>query len=734
MLKIPDIIRLNDWEPKKFFRMMLAIHVAMLGTMSLDLLSFQIPIIRQVVGFVYLTFIPGIVILRLLKIHKLGSVETILLSTGLSLSFLMFSGFFLNSVLSFLNIDSPFSSRNVIVFITIILAILCILSTRVDRFFQSELQPLEISNSALYLLLLPVLSIVGTYLVNFHQNNILLMILIVLIALIPVLVAFKKISPELYPLTVVVISISLLFHNSLISMYISGADIYTEYYVHKLVVNNAYWNSEMFGNVNAMLSIGILPAVYSYFLKIDGAWIFKIVYPIIFSLVPLGLYCVYQRQIRNDKIAFYSAFFFMSFYTFFSEMLSLNRQQIAEIFFVLLIFLTVQDILNRNVRNIMILIFGASLVVSHYGLSYIYLIFIIIIYLFSICLIRTSKLKESALPEFDLKKSTLNYFLGFYIVFLLLWYMNVSRYSAFSAIVNIGDHLYTSAFTDFFKPETRDRNLQMALGIADPVTRSFGRLIHRDLQLITQIFIIIGFIELIIDRGYAKLKAEYFYLIVGSLAFLFASLLPNFADKLNMTRIYHIALFALSPLLIVGGIFVIETSIKIIKIKNKFKQDHVFLIFISGVMIPYLLFNTGFVYEMTNDRPNSIPLGMERMKNDNISKFDLYSSYTPEQDVYSAIWYNKYNYEKKIIYADKNSQAHVLHSYGMISKYNIERLLLNGSDRHLPQNYYVYLNKLNVCEDTFLIREGFSVNASLVSLSNKSFNVYSNGCGKIYNK
>ncbi len=736
MIKIPDIIQLNDWAPIKFVSAMAAIHLSMLGAIGLGIIGLDIPILRQIIGFVYLTFIPGIIILRLFRVHNLGVSVTILFSTGLSVSFLMFSGLFLNSMFSFLNIKSPLTSWNVVIFMFTLLILLSIFSYKTDKSDKNELKYLKISRPALFLILLPILSIIGTYFVNFHNNNILLFILIVLIALIPVLVFFKKIPCELYPLAVVVIAVSLLFHYSLISMYIMGSDIFTEYYVYKQVIFNAYWNPQMFGNVAAMLSIGILPAIYSNFLQIDGAWVFKIVYPIIFSLVPLGLYCVYRLQLKNDDIAFYSVFFFMSLYVFFTEMLSLARQQIAEFFFVLLMYLMIQDTLDKNIRNILLLVFGASMITSHYGLSYIYLVFIIIIFLFSMDMIRTLKIGGLKVSEFNLEKRTMKFFVEFFIVFLLLWYMNISGSSPFNTIVKIGDNLYASIFTDFLNTGTQDRNLQMALGIADPLISSFGRQIHRNLQIITQLFIIIGFFKLIIYREYAKLKSEYFYLIIASFVFLFISLLPNLADKFNMSRIYHITLFALSPLLIIGGIFLIERSIKIIKIKYKLNQDIVFLILILGIMIPYLLFNTGFVYEITKDKSTSIPLGMDRMKNDTITKFDIYSIYTQEQDVYSARWYYKYNDGNKRIYADKDSQAHVLHSYGMISQYKINRLFIKGDNRErgLPENYYVYMNKLNVCEDTFVLRNTLIVNSSSVSLSNKLFNIYSNGCGEIYRK
>src|SRR5659263_567985 len=114
VIKIPDIFQLNDWKSKNFLRMMVAIHLAMLGVIGLDFMGLEILIVRQVVGFLYLTFVPGIVILRLLKFHRQGIAETVLLSSGISISFLMFCGFFLNTILSYLNIDSPLSFLSLI--------------------------------------------------------------------------------------------------------------------------------------------------------------------------------------------------------------------------------------------------------------------------------------------------------------------------------------------------------------------------------------------------------------------------------------------------------------------------------------------------------------------------------------------------------------------------------------------------------------------------------------------
>ncbi len=88
----------NDWEIKKCLSLSLAILLVGAGLLGLDALGFDIPVLRQIVGFVFLTFIPGILILRILRIHNINTVESLVYSVGLSLAFVMFSG---HSAISF---------------------------------------------------------------------------------------------------------------------------------------------------------------------------------------------------------------------------------------------------------------------------------------------------------------------------------------------------------------------------------------------------------------------------------------------------------------------------------------------------------------------------------------------------------------------------------------------------------------------------------------------------------
>jgi uncharacterized membrane protein len=311
-MQISNPLQMNDWGIKKFLKVVLAIQLAMWGVIELDAIGLQIPIIRQFIGFIYLTFIPGILILRILKLHKLGNIETLLYTVGLSIATLMFTGLLMNTFYPFFGISRPISITPLGITISVVVLVLSILSYVRDKNFSdpAHIDVKDVlSSPALFLCLIPFLSIFGTYLVNFHHDNIILMSLIIILALIVLLIGFDKFIPKnLYPLAVFVIAISLLFHRSLISMYIWGTDIHGEYYLSNLVMGNSYWDSTIPYTVNAMLSIVMLPPIYSIISDMSLTWVLKIIYPILFSLVPLGLYRVYQKQ-TDDKIAFLACFF-----------------------------------------------------------------------------------------------------------------------------------------------------------------------------------------------------------------------------------------------------------------------------------------------------------------------------------------------------------------------------------------------------------------------------------------
>ncbi|MCL0070508.1 DUF2206 domain-containing protein [Dehalococcoidia bacterium] len=708
---------MNNWKIGKFLKVILAIQLAMLGAIGLSVLGYDIPFLTQILGFIYLTFVPGLLILRILRLHRLGTIETLLYSVGLSIASVMFLGFFVNMLYPLIGISEPISILPLIATLTVAVVMLCVIAyIRESRETMTHSQHHSVpwseilSPPALFLLLLPLLSALGAYyLANFHQNNILLFILIGLIALVAALVAFNRFIPRrLYPLAVVMIAISLLWHWSLISQYLWGFDIQWEYYFQNLVLANSFWDHTLPFDLNAVLSIVMLAPIYSLILNMDSVWVFKIVYPLFFSLVPLALFQVFRKQ-TDDKIAFLAVFFFMSFPTFFISMLALARQQIAALFFALSILLLLDKGMAATKRAALLIIFGFSIVVSHYGLSYFYMGYLLLA-LFLLSLARTSSLsnlwgslsarfskfrpchseqsEESrpfAIAQGDKinnpPRSTLSTtFVMLIVVFGLAWFIYIASGSPFNSIVRIGDHLYHS-LGELFNPETRDPAILLALGLAE--MGSVQREIARVFQWVTQLFIVVGVIGLALNRRKTRFQPVFIAMtLVSALLLLICILLPYFAGFLDMTRIYHITLFFLAPFCILGGITIFRWLFRAAPIRAfRTSSKPIYLKLVAVlVLIPYLLFTTGFIFEVSGDVPTSIALNAEM----DFPRFN-------EQELAGKEWLLLNREEPTKVFADQYGWALLL---GHISRHQLGTLW--GETAKIPDNTYIYLRSWNV--------------------------------------
>ena len=222
-------------------------------------------------------------------------------------------------------------------------------------------------------MLFPVLSILGAFLLNNHGTNILTMIMLggIAVYVFAIVIFRKKLNPNIYPWAILMISLALLFSGWLRSWLVSGADINLEYGMFQLTKNFSFWSISNFRNAyNAMLSVTILPTIFSLFLKINDQYIFKLIIPLIFSFVPIIVYLIPKRYF--DKIiCFLASFFFISQPAFINWLSTPIRQEIAFLFFALMSLILFNNEINLITRKSFFLIFGFSMIVSHYSTSYI---------------------------------------------------------------------------------------------------------------------------------------------------------------------------------------------------------------------------------------------------------------------------------------------------------------------------------------------------------------------------
>jgi len=334
----------------------------------------DIPGLRQISSFIFLSFIPGFLFLSILKLDKLELVERIVLSVGLSIAFSMFFGIALNGSLLYAGYHTPLATAPLLISFstaTVIMAAVAYLRNKGIAFSLPSLG-LTTRDKALLIVpaLFPLLSIVGMRMMNLSNNNTVLMLLLVMIPAYVIYISFHRhqTSEKVYPLAIFLIGISLLLMYALRSNHIIGSDAHVEYYSFLTIVDNLRWSQLGIDLLDGCLSTSLLPAIYQNFLNINPEYLYKILYSLLFSVSPLVVYLIVRKYV-GSFYAFLASFFFMS-QSVFLWTPGYARTNIAILFFALVIMTMFNDNISRFSRPLLLIIFSASIIVSHYGVTY----------------------------------------------------------------------------------------------------------------------------------------------------------------------------------------------------------------------------------------------------------------------------------------------------------------------------------------------------------------------------
>jgi uncharacterized membrane protein len=676
---------------------------------------FDIPVARQIIGLLYFSFLPGFIIVKLLRMDELRKIETILFSLGLSITFLMLVGLLVNESGNLLGIPRPLSLMPLmIVSNSFILVGGILVYLRNERISLQSSIPQRFSLFALLVVCLPILSVLGAMWANLNGSNLILLIMIIAVSLsFAIGISTNKLlHHKLYSLTVLMISIALLLCSVLISRYLIsfGSDITTECFVFQTVLNNQYWSSPPIytgaipNRLNSMLSVTVLPTLYSTLLNVDAPQVFKILYPLIFSFIPLALYQLWQKSF-GKKRAFAAAFLFMAQAAFYSELVGLARQMIGELFFVLLLLTTVSEEIKPRNRMMFFTIFSVALITSHYALAEIFLFFIS-------CVL---------ISRIALKRSQRDITVGMVFLFLALmfgWYVYTSGSSVFNSFVSYGDHI-KNQLGDFLNPASRGETVLIGLGMQQ--VPSIWNAISRAFAYVTEALLVIGIVGLILKQASIKLKSINLIFSLAAVVLLAAILaVPGLADTLNMTRFYHILLFFLAPFSVLG----LEIVFKFVP---KIDKGSAILFALLFVLIPYFLFQTGFVYEVAKTESWSLPLSLYRM-----DSYRLYRQlgYVDDFGVYATNWmHNNVDVSNTRLYSDVASSS-LLAAYASVY---VTSIIILSNTTSLVTNGTVFLSPLNTIYNT-VGTYTYTFGPDQLSILGDMNKVYTNGGGEIYAK
>jgi len=95
------------------------ISLTIIFLISADLsVLLDIPVFRQILGFILLAFVPGMLFLCILKPDKLDMADKFVLSVGLSISFIMGVGILINTLYPRFGYETPLSLISLLISFT----------------------------------------------------------------------------------------------------------------------------------------------------------------------------------------------------------------------------------------------------------------------------------------------------------------------------------------------------------------------------------------------------------------------------------------------------------------------------------------------------------------------------------------------------------------------------------------------------------------------------------------
>jgi|GEM_PF-444295 len=733
-------------------------------TMNL-LILLDIPFLRQIFGFLFLTILPGLLILQALKLDKLGFTEKFVLSVGLSISFLMFFGLLLNSLSLSLGYISPLSNIPLLFSFNIAFILLMIVGYNRNKNSVISLPNLNLSTSEKAFLIVPVLfsalSVFGMHIMNITDNNIFLMFLLFLIPAYVVFVCFfnQKFPKRLYPATIFLIGIALLLMHSLRSNHIIiGADTGREFYFWWMTLSNLHWSISTYSTLNACLSISLLPTIYQSVLTISPEFLFKILYSLIFSISPLVIYVLSKKYI-GSFYAFLASIFFMSQPTFLSTP-GYARTNIAILFCALAIMTLFHNGIDKFNKKLLFIIFIVSTIVSHYSSTYIFLTVLVMTWFGMQILLKIAShkwkfviplrnhsneesesfsllQKESSIEtgnvipkttafEFlHLRKGITITVIALFFAILFFWYSQLTETAFNSGVVFIEDTIVN--LNKFFVLESRGTPIMALLG-KDIMYKEIPKKIHFASTWMTFILIAIGVISVIVNYYKAIIRAvyskpkflknnfeiEYFAMTLAcSIILLTMIALPFVSQGYGIDRTYLLIAVVLSPFFIIGGIKLSQFLQFLFAFISRCFRSSKPYIYIKNrensaspkhiKIRPFLVILLVLVpYFMCTTGSLYQIYGIPNKVTLN-SEGDSYDcGYIHDQESYGSRWLARHAEQEKTIYTTPYG-IETLFSQGKISPDQCYGYITSHYERYGKINGYIYLRYLNVVNNEILV-------------------------------
>jgi uncharacterized membrane protein len=645
---------------------------------------------RPIFGFILSTIIPGFLFLRILNITKIHLLENLILSIGLSLSYLYLIGVILNVFI--LPSAIPLRISNILVAIDISIVLSIYLDKKFKRpsLFNLDLTIPKSNHAKIeitFAIIIFISSIIGTLIMNGSDNNsVVIFALVLILFFIIYLFMAKRISSDKCAYSLLIISTSILYISILRSNNLVGADIFEEANLAQNIVNSGYWSISQ-NILTLCLGGSILLPIYNLLLGLSIEELIKIVIPLIYSLTPLCIFFLVRKYFDYKK-SLLSSIIYISQYFFIQDGMWPVRSGLGAFFSALFFYVLLTPEFNKSAKNFLCILFLFCIIVTHYSTSYIIFFLLLLCFFLSILASKLTFRDPMINPYSSYRIISLSFiFLALAAIFSWYGLNDVSNAVGIEFVHETLSNMYRYFYEDIQR--NADSN---AMFSTHYLTQSMSSRICYMSQMLTFLFIFIGSIyfailcimkihanDQIIDKSDLDFKNRrniYIYLSISSFLILSLIILIPF-NNYDYGRVLMICLIMAAPMYAVGALACL-----------RFFKKYQYIILTLIVVIQFLN-ASGLLFAFSGETDRTRNLGSI---NNGTSFMNVHDT-----EIATLEWIKK-NKADLDTYGDGYSGATIFRESGVNinENYFYDNIMVNNS--------YLYLRYFNVMQKKVILR------------------------------
>ena len=349
---------------------------AALGIIAAFNLAVMLPqfLVARCLAVAVMLVLPGLLVLAAMRVRPSDGMLTVAYATGISIVVLMMLGLCTSYLLPLVGIDRPLQRWPLTIVLDATMILLLAVVSRIGDPISTYWRPgpWREFGQRLAFAVLPLSAMCGAFLLNGGGSSGLAIVTGAACVVVVVLILARgaNIASWCHPWALFSIAVALTWAYSLRSSHLFGFDIQQEIQAFNATMSQGSWRPPSNGNpYAAMLSITALPALLSSVSGISGVYLLKIVYPLLFGLVPVVVYFVAARWAPRVA-AFAAAAMMVALPQFAGQLSAITRQEVALLLFAVMIAFAFDATIPASLRKAAVLAFVFGLSAAHYSTAY----------------------------------------------------------------------------------------------------------------------------------------------------------------------------------------------------------------------------------------------------------------------------------------------------------------------------------------------------------------------------